>query len=110
MIKITNRHHRFYVGRGNPLGNPFVIGKDGTRDEVIEKYQNWLYEKILSKDIMVCSELNKIYAMALDFDVSLECSCVGFHKNCHAYIIKDIILDRAKLLGKIDQICEIKSI
>lgn len=30
-----------YIGRGSPWGNPFVIGKDGTREEVIEKYKNW---------------------------------------------------------------------
>lgn len=31
-----------YVGRGSKWGNPFHIGKDGTRDEVIEKYSVWL--------------------------------------------------------------------
>lgn len=110
MLKVTNRHHRFYVGRGTPLGNIFVIGKDGTRNEVIEKYQNWLYEQILLKNAEVCAELNKIYKTALNFDVSLECSCVGFHKNCHAYVIKDLILDQAKFYSKIEQICKDKSI
>jgi hypothetical protein len=27
-----------YIGRGSPWGNPFVIGADGTRDEVCDKY------------------------------------------------------------------------
>ena len=27
-----------YIGRGSPYGNPFVIGKDGTRKEVIDKF------------------------------------------------------------------------
>jgi len=27
-----------YVGRGSYYGNPYVIGKDGTRKEVVEKY------------------------------------------------------------------------
>ena len=27
-----------YVGRGSLWGNPLVIGKDGTREEVIEKF------------------------------------------------------------------------
>jgi hypothetical protein len=31
-----------YVGRPTKWGNPFVIGKDGTRTEVISKYRNWL--------------------------------------------------------------------
>ena len=28
-----------YVGRGSLYGNPFVIGKDGDRAEVIEKFK-----------------------------------------------------------------------
>jgi len=30
---------RVYVGRPSKWGNPFVIGRDGTRDEVIAKYR-----------------------------------------------------------------------
>lgn len=32
-----------YIGRGgSKWGNPFLIGKDGTRSEVIEKYRVWI--------------------------------------------------------------------
>ena len=31
-----------YIGRPSLWGNPFVIGKDGTRAEVVEKYECWL--------------------------------------------------------------------
>lgn len=31
-----------YCGRPSPLGNPFVMGRDGTRDEVCDKYEAWL--------------------------------------------------------------------
>ena len=31
-----------YIGRPSKWGNPFVIGKDGSRDEVIKKYEAWL--------------------------------------------------------------------
>ncbi len=33
-----------YIGRPSYWGNPFVIGKDGTREEVIEKYRMYLLE------------------------------------------------------------------
>lgn len=33
-----------YVGRPTKWGNPFVIGKDGDRDEVIRKYKAYLLE------------------------------------------------------------------
>ena len=28
-----------YIGRGSPWGNPYVIGKDGNRTEVIARYR-----------------------------------------------------------------------
>lgn len=31
-----------YVGRPSQWGNPFAIGRDGGRDEVIAKYERWL--------------------------------------------------------------------
>jgi hypothetical protein len=31
-----------YIGRPSKWGNPFVIGRDGTRGQVIEKYENHL--------------------------------------------------------------------
>jgi hypothetical protein len=31
-----------YIGRPSKWGNPFIIGKDGNRKEVIQKYQEYL--------------------------------------------------------------------
>jgi hypothetical protein len=36
------RPHDVYIGRPSKWGNPFVIGRDGDRDEVIEKYRAWI--------------------------------------------------------------------
>ncbi|RUV66725.1 MULTISPECIES: DUF4326 domain-containing protein [unclassified Mesorhizobium] len=33
---------RVYIGRPSKWGNPFVIGRDGSREEAIEKYRAWL--------------------------------------------------------------------
>lgn len=34
------------IMRGTPWGNPFVIGRDGDRVEVVRRYRRWLWEKI----------------------------------------------------------------
>lgn len=34
-----------YIGRPSKWGNPFVIGKDGCRVEVIEKYKVWIADQ-----------------------------------------------------------------
>ncbi len=31
-----------YIGRPSKWGNPFKIGRDGAREEVLQKYQVWL--------------------------------------------------------------------
>lgn len=34
-----------YIGRPSPFGNPFEIGRDGTRDEVCEKFEAYIAER-----------------------------------------------------------------
>jgi len=50
MINIVNRKsyrgEGVYIGRPSPLGNPFKIGRDGTRDEVVARYREWLWRQI----------------------------------------------------------------
>jgi len=38
-----------YIGRGSPWGNPFVIGKDGNRIEVIARFRAYA-EKMLREN------------------------------------------------------------
>ena len=42
LVHCKREAYDVYVGRPSKWGNPFVIGKDGTRDQVIEKYRRWL--------------------------------------------------------------------
>ena len=35
-----------WVDRRSPYGNPFHIGRDGTREEVIAKYRWWFIARI----------------------------------------------------------------
>jgi len=45
MPKVYSKHNpgyppsARYIGRGSPAGNPFIIGKDGNRDEVCDKFE-----------------------------------------------------------------------
>ncbi|MCF4130102.1 DUF4326 domain-containing protein [Methylobacterium sp. SyP6R] len=44
--KRTDAHDgAVYIGRGSKWGNLFVIGRDGTRAEVIAKYVVWLADQ-----------------------------------------------------------------
>jgi hypothetical protein len=33
-----------YIGRPSKWGNPFKIGKDGSREEEIQKYRQWILD------------------------------------------------------------------
>ena len=42
IVNCRNEVFDVYIGRPSKWGNPFKIGRDGNREEVIEKYGEWL--------------------------------------------------------------------
>lgn len=48
MPRVLNKHRdevgpgAVYIGRPSKWGNPFIIGRDGTRSEVIRRYDAWI--------------------------------------------------------------------
>lgn len=55
-MKVHNKYHgtapkdAVYIGRGSPWGNPFIIGRDGDRDEVCRRFE---YEILPTLDVSV---------------------------------------------------------
>lgn len=45
VVNLRREPYDEYIGRGSPWGNPFVIGPDGSREEVVEKYEAWVREQ-----------------------------------------------------------------
>jgi len=46
VVNIKNSNCDVYCGRPSIFSNPYKIGKDGTREEVIEKYRVWFNKKL----------------------------------------------------------------
>lgn len=67
-----------YIGRPSVWGNPFVIGRDGSRAEVLEKYRSWISKQ---------SELQERAKRELR-DKTLGCWCSP--KTCHGDILAEI--------------------
>ena len=42
VVNIKTADYEIYIGRGGQWGNEFIIGRDGTREEVIAKYRTWI--------------------------------------------------------------------
>lgn len=67
-----------YIGRPGPWGNPFEIGKDGDREEVVQKYAEWL----LAQPELVEKAKQELK------DKVLGCWCAP--KLCHGDILSQI--------------------
>ncbi len=42
IVNLYEERYDIYIGRPSIWGNPFSIGPDGTRDEVIRKYDKYI--------------------------------------------------------------------
>ncbi|ADE14135.1 conserved hypothetical protein [Nitrosococcus halophilus Nc 4] len=94
-IRVLNKRHGgqgVYIGRPSPLGNPFVIGRDGNRDEVIAKYQA-LLEVTLEGRSQARTEFNRLVKIYRETgELNLVCWCAP--RACHGDVIKEQILNR----------------
>ena len=78
-----------YVGRPSPLGNPFAIGRDGDRTEVIAKYRKWLWNNLdygTPQQIELDRLAEKFIAQR---GLTLVCWCAPL--PCHADVIASAI-------------------
>lgn len=86
MPKVYNKHHKdapidaVYVGRPSRWGNPYVIGKDGTREEVIEKYRRYALGRFIDHNDNFADDLRDELR-----NRDLVCWCSP--KSCHADVL-----------------------
>jgi hypothetical protein len=76
---VNSRFEKYdvYIGRGSKWGNRFVIGRDGSREEVIRKYREW----ILKNDHLL-SRLGQLK------DKVLGCYCKPL--ACHGDVLAEL--------------------
>lgn len=67
-----------YIGRGSKWGNPFVIGRDGTREEVIGFYREWI-----RKQPSLLASLGELRGKVLG------CWCAP--KPCHGEVLLELL-------------------
>jgi hypothetical protein len=77
VVHCKKDYYNVYIGRPSKWGNPFEIGKDGTRDEVIEKFK--VYANLtFTKEEIILELKGKI----------LGCWCSP--QNCHGSVLAEI--------------------
>ena len=69
-----------YIGRPSKWGNPFQIGKDGTREEVIQKYKEWITQ---GQGSHLLEHLNELKGK------TLGCWCAP--NACHGDVLVELV-------------------
>jgi len=86
MTRVVNKRsakYDVYIGRGSRWGNPFEIGKDGTREEVCAKYLKYLFED---------EQRHLLVALPSLAGKTLGCYCAP--KLCHGDILIHVMRKR----------------
>lgn len=78
-----------YCGRPSPWGNPYRIGVDGTRDEVIRKYRVWLWRTLREQPDFLAPLIGK----------DLVCWCAP--SPCHCDVLAKAIAWKYRNLASI---------
>ena len=79
VVNVHSEKYDIYIGRGSIWENPFRIGFDGDRFEVIEKYRKYLS----SKDKKFIKKLHELKGK------KLGCHCAPL--PCHGDVLKELI-------------------
>lgn len=79
VVHCKKEKYDVYIGRPSKFGNPFVIGKDGDRPEVIAKYKAWLLSQTMLVKEAVDELSNKV----------LACWCAP--QSCHGDVLVELV-------------------
>lgn len=81
VVNLRKSKYDVYIGRGSSFGNPFVIGKDGDRSEVIRKYRIYFADQLKDEKFreLVVTLHNKV----------LACYCAPL--ACHGDVIVEFL-------------------
>lgn len=81
VVNCANEPYDVYIGRPSIFGNPFLEGVDGTRNEVIKKYKDWILFHDDAQEVR-----NNLYKLE---SKTLGCWCKP--KKCHGDILAEIV-------------------
>lgn len=79
-----------YVGRPSPLGNPYALERDGSREQVIAQYRRWLWTQLQRPGSPQERKLRRLLAQARTGELELLCWCAPL--PCHAEVVRSALL------------------
>lgn len=86
-----------YVGRGSIFGNPFKV-EDVGRAVALDRYRDWVTKALDAEWSPLARGVDQLAVrVAAGDDLTLCCFC-GPAQECHAYILRDVIVERARFI------------
>jgi hypothetical protein len=90
--------NKLYIGRANgelpasPLANPFILGRDGNRQDVIDKFRKWLWPQVkqwqetgeMTEAVMTLKDV----AIAIKEHQTIILTCWCKPEDCHGDVIE----------------------
>lgn len=93
VVNIRQEPYDVFIGRPSKWGNPFKLGTDGDRDEVIKKYEEW----ILGEGIYLLKDLESLRGKRL----GCYCKPLACHGDILVALLEETEIDtQAEILQK----------
>jgi hypothetical protein len=83
VVHCKREKYDVYIGRPSKWGNPFEIGKDGNREDVIDKYREWI---LTQEDLL--ADLPELKGKVL--------GCWCSPKACHGDVLTELANRRSR--------------
>ncbi len=81
VVNCRRQRYDIYIGRPSKWGNPYVIGKDGNREDVIKKYRQYILRR---PDLLA----------ALPELVGKRLGCYCKPLPCHGDVLVELVKER----------------
>lgn len=89
VIHVKTKKYDVFIGRPSKWGNPFVIGRDGNRAEVIQKYRAWV---TAGNGRHLLQELHELEGRVL------ACYCSPL--PCHGDVLAKLVVEHGSIARK----------
>ena len=89
--KSKSKGRGIYIGRPTPLGNPYKVDQNTSRDEAVAMYRVWLHKQLETYNPASEMFLDLLEELEANKCLILVCWCAPL--KCHGDVIKEMLLE-----------------
>ena len=93
VVNVRSEPYDVCIMRPSILGNPFVIGRDGTREEVIEKFREYFEQRMFGNESFGVDNLDLAFREAVENLRGRKIGCCCSPAACHGDVYAEFLND-----------------